>query len=176
MRRFALVALTVAGVLLHAPTAQACTCATRSLPEQLEAATVVFTGTVRTVKSGARVAVALDVSAVYKGKGGRRLTVTTGPDSAACGIPFARGSSYVVFAAGDVEALSTGLCSGTTDDVTVVAGLSPLETFAAPGELPGNEPGSRSLPIGTAAGVLVLVLAAQIGAWLLRARPPRPLA
>lgn len=178
MKRAILGALLLTGLLLQTRPAAACTCPVRALPEQLEAASVVFTGTVRGIRptADARLAVSFDVTALYKGETGRRVAVTTPQDSGACGSQFAPETAYVVFALGEASALTTGICNGTTDDVTVVAGLSPLETFAPPdGELPGNEPGSRSLPIGTAAGLLTLVLSGSIWAWMLRARPPRPL-
>ncbi|MEX2557415.1 MAG: hypothetical protein WEB06_17520 [Actinomycetota bacterium] len=179
MRRVALAALVLAGLLVQAHPAAACTCGVRSLPEQIEAASVVFTGTVSGIKpaSEGELSVAFDVSARYKGDVGRRVTVATALDGAECGVPFAAEATYVVFGAGEANALSTGICNGTTDDVAVLAGLSPLETFAAPnGDLPGDEPGSRSLPIGTAAGLVTLVLAGSIWAWMMRVRPPRPLA
>ena len=180
MRKLVLAALMLTGVLVQARPAAACTCTVRSLPEQLAAATTVFTGSVRSVTpvaDGSRAT--FDVSIVYKGDIESRTRVTTAKDSAACGIPFAREATYVVFATGQPSALATGTCNGTSDDTTIVLGLTPLRTFAPPedddGELPGNEPGSRSLPIGTAAGLLTLVVAGSIWAWMQRARPPRPL-
>jgi hypothetical protein len=179
VRRIALVALMLTGFLVQAHPAAACTCGVRSLPEQIEAASVVFTGTVSGIvsASGSEAAVTFDVTQRYKGDVGRRVRVATPLDSGACGVPFATEATYVVFATGGPNALATTICAGTTDDVGVVAGLSPLETFAGPdGELPGDEPGSRSLPIGTAAGLVTLVLAGSIWAWMMRVRPPRPLA
>jgi hypothetical protein len=179
VRLVALVALMLAGLLVQAHPAAACTCGVRSLPEQIEAASVVFTGTVTRIvsASGAQATVEFDVTARYKGDVDSRAKVSTALDSAACGVPFATETTYVVFAAGGPNALATNVCTGTTDDVGILAGLSPLETFAGPdGELPGDEPGSRSLPIGTAAGLVTLVLAGSIWAWMMRVRPPRPLA
>jgi len=171
--------LLVAGLLAHVRPAAACTCAVRTVPEQLDAAAAVFSGTVRTIKTAAdgRVAVGLDVSVLYKGNTGRRVSVRTAAESGGCGFPFARAQRYVVFATGGPGAYTTGLCDGTTDDLNVVLGIAPIKTFpATDGELPGNVPGSRSLPIGTAAGLFTLVLAGSIWAWMMRARPPRPLA
>jgi len=179
VKRIAFVALMLAGLLVQAHPAAACTCGVRSLPEQIEAASVVFTGTVTRIvsTSGVQATVEFDVTARYKGDVGRRARVSTALDSGACGVPFATEATYVVFAAGGPNALATNICTGTTDDVGVVAGLPPLETFAgANGELPGDEPGSRSLPIGTAAGLITLVLAGSIWAWMMRVRPTRPLA
>ncbi len=179
MRRVAFAALMLAGLLVQAHPAEACTCGVRSLPEQIDAASVVFTGTVSGIvsASGSQAAVTFDVTARYKGDIGRRVGIATALDSGACGVPFATEATYVVFATGGANALATNVCAGTTDDVGIVAGLSPLETFAGPdGELPGDEPGSRSLPIGTAAGLVTLVLAGSIWAWMMRVRPPRPLA
>ena len=179
MRRVALAALLVAGLVAYVRPAAACTCAVRTVPEQLGAASAVFSGTVRTIKTAAdgRIAVGLDVSVLYKGDTGRRVSVRTASDSSGCGFPFARDRRYLVFAAGGPGAYTTGLCDGTTDDLNVVLGIAPLKTFPeTDGELPGNVPGSRSLPIGTAAGLFTLVLAGSIWAWMLRSRPPRPLA
>ena len=179
MRKLMLAALLVTGVLVQARPAAACTCTVRSLPEQIEAATTVFTGSVRSITPTTDgIAASFDVSIVYKGDTGSRTRVTTAKDGAACGIPFAREATYVVFATGGPDALTTGTCNGTSDDTSIVLGLAPLRTFAPPdddGELPGDEPGSRSLPIGTAAGLLTLVLSGSIWAWMQRARPPRPL-
>ena len=177
MRKLLLAALLVTGVLIQVRPAAACTCAVRSVPEQIEAATAVFTGVVRSITPNAEgFAVSFDVTAVYKGEAERRMRVMTAKDGAACGIPFARETTYVVFAAGQPDALDTGTCQGTTDDASIVLGLTPIEMFLPPdGELPGDVTGSRSLPIGTAAGLLTLVLAGSIWAWLMRARPPRPL-
>lgn len=178
MRELVLAALLVTGVLVQARPAAACTCTVRSLPEQVQAATTVFTGSVRSIATTTDgIAASFDVSIVYKGETGSRVRVTTAKDGAACGIPFAREATYVVFATGQPDALSTGTCNGTSDDTTIVLGLTPLRTFAPPpdGELPGDEPGSRSLPIGTAAGLLTLVVSGSIWAWMQRARPPRPL-
>ncbi|MGH2784215.1 MAG: hypothetical protein ACRDJ1_03050 [Actinomycetota bacterium] len=178
MRKVLLAALLVTGVLVQTQPAAACTCAVRSVPEQLEAAAVVFAGTVATVgsTSDGKVAATFDLTALYKGDAGRRVRVTTAEGTAACGIPFARETTYVVFATGSPGTLTTGTCNGTTDDESVVLGLTPIERFAPPdGELPGDDTGSRSLPIGTAAGLLALVLAGSIWAWLMRMRPPRAL-
>jgi hypothetical protein len=179
VKRVAFATFVLAGLLVQAHPAAACTCGVRSLPEQIEAASVVFTGTVSRIvsASGSQASVAFEVTARYKGDVGRRVTVATALDGAACGVPFATETTYVVFTTGGPNALETNVCTGTTDDVGVVAGLSPLETFAGPnGELPGDEPGSRSLPIGSAAGLVTLVLAGSIWAWMMRVRPPRPLA
>ena len=180
MRKLVLAALLVTGVLVQVRPAAACTCTVRSLPEQLAAATTVFTGSVRSITTTTDgIAATFDVSILYKGETESRTRVTTAKDGAACGIPFAREATYVVFATGQPGALATGTCNGTSDDTTIVLGLSPLRTFAPPddddGELPGDLPGSRSLPIGTAAGLLTLVVSASIWAWMQRARPPRPL-
>lgn len=178
MKRILLGVLLLAGLLPRAQPAFACTCIVRALPEQIDAASVVFTGTVRGIRplSKTQLSIALDVSAVYKGEARRSVSVTTTQVGTGCGAPFAPETSYAVFAVGEAGALTTGICDGTTDDVSIVAGLAPIETFAAPdGELPGDEPGSRSLPIGTAAGLFTLVLAASMWAWMMRARPPRPL-
>ena len=178
MKRIVLVAC-LTGILLSVRPAAACTCPVRSLPEQMEAASVVFTGAVREVEpaGGDAVAATLDVTAIYRGDVPPRVTVTTPRDGAACGMPFATRSTYVVFGVGDAASVRTGVCNGTTDDLSVVAGLPPLETFAPPPDrdLPGDESDARSLPIGTAAGLLTFVLAGSIWAWMMRARPPRPL-
>ncbi|MGH2793005.1 MAG: hypothetical protein ACRDKG_01755 [Actinomycetota bacterium] len=178
MRRLLLAALLVTGVLVQVQPAAACTCAVSTVPEQLAEASVVFTGMVGALgtASDGGVLATFDISALYKGDTGRRVRVNTAANGAACGIPFAPEATYVVFAVGTPGALTTGVCNGTTDDESVVLGLTPLRTFAPPdGELPGNDADTRSLPIGTAAGLLALVVAGSIWAWLMRMRPPRPL-
>ena len=179
MRRAAVAVMMLTGLLIQAQPATACTCAVRSIAEQIDAASTIFTGEVATIRTAATgmLSVTFNVSILYKGEVSRRALVTTAKDGAACGIPFAPEKTYVVFAAPFQGTLTTGVCSGTTDDASVVAGLTPIDTFAPPvdGDLPGDEPGSRSLPIGTAAGLLALVVAVSIWSWLVRIRPPRPL-
>ena len=180
MKRAGLVVVLLAGILFAppAPHANACTCVMRDRAQLLDAAQVVFTGVPRTVRevNPSRLAVTFDVIAVYKGEASERLVVGTASDPTACGTPFRRGVTYAVYAAGSALSLTTGLCSGTTEDVVSLAGLpSRPPSRVGPSEPLFDEAESRTIAIAAAAGLLGLIVAATAASRrIIRARP-RPL-
>lgn len=70
--------------------------------------------------------VTLGVQERFKGVHGRVVTLREAPDSAACGYPFERGKTYVVYAQRHQGALVSGICSLTglvTDPGTGISRL-----------------------------------------------------
>jgi hypothetical protein len=165
-RRLAIAAATTA-VWLCAPAqpATACTCAVRDLADQVQTASTVFVGT---VASADEARATFDVDRVYKGNNPRTTPISNGggPGST-CAIPFSEGRKYVVFAALQDGTLSTGLCSGTTDDLSVAGRLS---VNAGPTGSPQAGPSvvrvivvtRRTVPIAAAGALAALVAAAVL--------------
>jgi hypothetical protein len=178
-RRIGVAAATIA-VCLFAPAspATACTCAVRDVADQVLTASTVFVGTVTAADD---TSATFDVDRLYKGNNPGKTPISNGggPGST-CAIPFSEGRTYVVFAALQNGVLSTGLCSGTTDDISVAERIS---VNAGPTLSPQHQPRvirvivvtRRTIPI-VAAGAL----AALVGAALLLAvralDRPRPFA
>jgi hypothetical protein len=171
---FALVAM---WTFVSALPASACTCAVRELADQVATASTVFVGTVASTDGQTAT---FDVFRVYKGSATRSIPIRNGGVGSSCAIPFTEGRTYVVFAAIQNAALSTDLCSGTTDDVTVTerlsAGTSPEQSLDAGRPVLRVVVVSRRTTPIVAAGAL----AALVGAALLVARRalerPRPIA
>ena len=167
MRPHALASLrlvTVLGAALAVSTllprpAQACTCSNETPEAQFAAATSVFEGRVVAIEregapevGPARLRVTFEVVQTWKAANVERLIVTTATDEAACGVAFAQGRSYVVYAiAGSDGALAAGLCGGTalreSADATVAAlgaGVTPVDITdeAAPAPRTATPPGA----------------------------------
>lgn len=102
-------------------TAFACSCMSPEGPSvELGRASAVFSGRVIEVrgrKDGDRslgmVEAVFEVGQVWKGAAGKRVSVYTNSDSAACGYSFEAGRSYLVYADGGEGRLTTGICSRT---------------------------------------------------------------
>lgn len=92
----------------------ACSCAPRT-PEQAAAdATAIFEGRVAAVAiDGDERVVSFDVVQGWRGVEHEHIEVRTASSDAACGVSFEVGRSYLVYAAGAAESLTTGLCSRT---------------------------------------------------------------
>ena len=168
----------IIAVSLCAPVrpASACSCVFRDLAEQVQAASTVFLGT---VSAADETSATFDVDRVYKGTVAGETPISNTFPGTDCAIPFTEGRTYVVFAALQNGTLSTGLCSGTTDDVSVADRLS---VNAGPTRSPQAGPPvvrvivvRRTVPIAAAAA-----LAALVAALLLSVRRaldrPRPFA
>jgi len=168
-----LIVATVAAWMFGAtpPEAGACSCAVRSVGQELAAADVVFAGVARGIGAelaGPRVVVAtFAVSAVYKGASEARASVSTSTDAGACGIAFSLGRTYAVFAIREAAGLSTGLCAGTTDDLSMLNGLSSIRPAVSSG---ADAARSRSGAIAGAAALLAAVAALATLAFLGRRR------
>jgi hypothetical protein len=174
--RFAIAGLATAGVVVIAPLpAGACTCVVRDLKGQIAAASTIFVGTVRTADA---TATQFDVVHRYKGDDGTVVRVTAPATS--CAIPFVVGRPYLVFAQGQRNALSTDLCAGTTDDLSVAAGLAaaglPSPPRADAPVVPSSHRlASRAIPIAVAALLIAAIAMATVVLARAAARP-RPVA
>ena len=102
--------------------ARACTCelplANLTLTQQVKKAKkqsqAVFVGKVMQVRSeGYGVSVKFRVENVWKGKLSREVTIFTGQGGGDCGYRFEVGESYLVYASGSHERLSTNICQRT---------------------------------------------------------------
>ena len=158
------IATTAALILTASMPAGACSCVLLTLDAQVQAASAVFVGTVSSSADGTAT---LDVTRLFKGSVPRRATVEGDYPESSCGLPFVVGRTYVVFVTSQRTTLSTNLCSGTTDDLSVVDRLStsagsesPSPGVAAPSQPPAEAATSRAAQIALAAS-----LATLIGAW-----------
>jgi hypothetical protein len=151
------VAATVTALLGAPRSARACSCAETDLATRQDAAAAVFEGRVRSiVREGnaevgpARLRVTLEVVQTWKGADVEEIVVTTMSDSAACGVPFEEGRSYLVFATSDASgAIVVGLCGGTTlreqadaDVAALGAGVTPVDVQDAPVQARPAAPGT----------------------------------
>lgn len=142
--------IVAAVVLLPAAPAIACTCLVRDRAALIDAADVVFVGRAVGLRADPAGEVPMvrgtfDVSSVYKGSIGRRVVVRTAADAATCGASFSAGRRYAVFAGREAAALVTDVCRGTTQDLAVLDGLTPIASANDPA--PNPVPGSRAGPI-----------------------------
>jgi hypothetical protein len=158
--RLALAAVTLTAVTFLAPLpAGACSCVVRDLAAQVQAASSVFVGTVRAV-SDSRVTFSVD--RLYKGTASPRATVADPATS--CAVPFVVGRTYLVFTSSPAGALTTDICSGTTDDLLVASRLSVSAGLASTTPLPATPAwprarrvASRAVPIAVAAALAALL-------------------
>jgi hypothetical protein len=176
MRRLLpIAALVLAGLVVRAPTAWACSCVADTTPaKQFKAADVVFVGTVSTVSIPdppmGSVSARMTVTDVYKGDVPPDTRVGTSADVAGCGVAFVPGFRYAVFATEDAGVFRANLCDGTTTDVGVLsrAGfhsgspLRPIPTVAKT----LNRPLDRTGPV-TGAATLILLVGSAILVWRL---------
>lgn len=130
----------LAGVLVRAPIAAACSCIHRPVRDHVQEADVVFVGLATSVEghgSGAGIA-RFTVHEVYKGTLGTEAILRTLGDT--CAVEFIPGGRYVVFAGIDAGQLRETSCSGTTEDVGILkrAGMKPerLEGAKPPSSAP----------------------------------------
>jgi hypothetical protein len=155
---------------LSAP-ALACSCPEPPPPRtELVQADAVFAGEVTSIRGDdLRLQVVMDVADVWAGEIHERQLVMTEADSAMCGVPFAEGGSYLVYAReGSTGALGTNLCSRTALLADAAEDLAALGHSSAP--LPGDDP---DIPAGRGAGWLLVaaaVAAAVVGGLLLARR------
>ncbi len=181
LRRVLLVAiaaaLACAAVVLDPRAAWACSCAPVTTRQAFEGADAVFRGTVSArgrVGRGTdgRVELRFDVSRVFKGRVFSDQVVLTATDSAACGIPAAVGTQWLIFANESIEGsgdrlvtrLKTTLCSGNLPGVSTPSVLG-RGTFPRPGSSDTQEKTvqadiriDRALKIAGTTSLVLLVL------------------
>jgi hypothetical protein len=121
--------------------AHACSCMATTPRDAAQAASTVFEGRVLRVDKGdpnAQVnaghhTVDLQVVRYFKGEGGESITLQTASNSAACGIEFEIGGSYLVYAnTNEGSGLWAGLCSGTRPMAGAEADLEHLGMGSTP--------------------------------------------
>lgn len=117
MRKLATGMCVVLALLARVDRAHACSCMEMDVPTAFARADAVFEGRVasieRTSDGVGAVRVTFDVVQQWKGIDHEHVVVETAADSAACGVAFEEGTSWLVYAQ-DVEGvLHTGLCSRT---------------------------------------------------------------
>ena len=167
MRRLLPIAvLVLAGLVVRAPTAWACSCVADTTPQkQFKAADVVFVGTVSTVSvpdsTMGSVSARMTVTDVYKGDVPSDTAVETSADVAGCGVAFVPGSRYAVFATEDAGVFRANLCDGTTTEIGVLARAgfhpgSPLTPFPTVAKTL-SRPFDRTGPVTGAATLILLV-------------------
>ncbi|NAS22209.1 hypothetical protein GT755_10995 [Herbidospora sp. NEAU-GS84] len=133
-RRLLLVLALAAGTLVFSSVpAYACKCALTPVKERVQNSAVVFTGVATGFKAaGSPVrqhVYTFRADHAYKGKPKATVKVATNTESAACGVKFARGARYLVFAYKSDGRLVTGSCSGNT---RVAKGTGPLKAADLP--------------------------------------------
>jgi hypothetical protein len=179
VRRRAAIATAIIGMwaCVSAIPASACSCAVRDLADQVSTASTVFVGT---VTSTDETTATFDVFRVYKGSATRSIPIRNDGVGSTCAIPFTEGRTYVIFAALQSGTLSTDLCSGTTDDLTLADRLSvdaspALSPHAGPPVIRVIVVSRRTTPI-VAAGMLAALVAAALLLAIRGLDRPRPFA
>ena len=118
MRWFVLLVLGIAS-LAHASEARACSCMKLTPAEGLSSSDAVFSGEVTQIEKNEAtrfggLEVTLRVKEVWKGAPAEEIKVHTAGNSAACGYPFAVGTTYLVYALNDeADPMRVSLCSRT---------------------------------------------------------------
>ena len=128
-----ILSLTVAALLLGvSQAAHACSCAPPPPPKKaLASASAVFLGKVVKIERGAGggfapVKVTFEVKTNYKAVKGKKVTVSTAANGAACGYGFVKDKSYLVYCYGKADALSTNICTRTRRAEDAKADLAAL--------------------------------------------------
>lgn len=109
--------------LLHASTptqSLACSCIAPAGPlVELGSSDFVFSGVVKSITPinsahGGNLIVKLQVLSKWKGDLTEEVVVVTANNSAACGYPFEKGTSYLVYGYENQNVMQTGICTRTT--------------------------------------------------------------
>lgn len=148
MRTASLAALLTCCALPAPSTARACSCAQVDVATARQTAAAVFEGRTTQVErlEGApgvggdeSLRVTLRVVQTWKGADAEEVVVTTAGSGAACGFPFARDTSYLVYADEHQGQLRVSLCSRTRaiadaqeDLAELGIGVTPVDPTAGP--------------------------------------------
>ncbi|WP_199350874.1 PEP-CTERM sorting domain-containing protein [Haliangium ochraceum] len=149
-----------AAAVLAPRAAEACSCMRPPPPQEaLAAADAVFEGTITTVESGDNLVATFAVERAWKGVAKDTITVATGLNSAMCGLGFAEGERWLVYAMLDGDELRSSLCSRTARSADAADDLAALGEGSAPsdaspeqpaaGEEPPAQPATGEQPAGT---------------------------
>jgi len=171
MRKIILLLFIVGSLLVvNTTTVNACSCVQPApSKESLEQSTAVFAGKVIDidapsgiiVDSADPVRVTFEISKIWKGPDYETLVLTTARDGASCGYGFEENEEYIVYAYGEENKLSTGICSRTR---LLAKAQEDLQDLGA-GDLPTNS-GSNYVPqtsnfvlITSIAGIAIVLFA-----------------
>lgn len=145
MLRLSFAWLLTMGLLLAATPreAAACSCAGKGSPEDAcERSSAVFAGkVVKVTRNDAnyRVTATFEVTRRWKGAMQAQVDVSTANDDARCGLSFAEGEEWMIYARSEADGLSAGLCSRsrpkavTVEDREVLGlGFPPVKVGEAP--------------------------------------------
>ncbi|MGE5701958.1 MAG: hypothetical protein ACM32O_05475 [Clostridia bacterium] len=156
--------------------ASACSCVAPPPPKEArEQASAVFAGTVKEVRStdyGKQVL--FEVQTTWKAANQSQVFVSTGHDSASCGIEFQKGVSYLVYAHPDTYyanngELATNLCTRTAPLADAQADLGELGQGSTPIEtVQLEQSGSSTYLIGIGIAIVALLLIGLV--WRMRKR------
>jgi hypothetical protein len=172
MRRLLLVlVLIIGGLVARAPSSWACSCVQITIGDQYRLADAVFVGNVSRVSSAdarGNVIATIAVSDVYKGPVPQTANVRTARDGASCGVSFAVGTRYAVFARGTTP-FEANICGGTTTDVHALERAranGPVVSYRSP--IPKAHPpvATRTSRTGPIAGAALLIALVVAGGWV----------
>lgn len=138
----------IAGVvaILIPSSGEACRCLPKPPPrEALDKAVAVFLGQARSVKGSIRRTYAFGVRRYWKGDVGRNAEVTTAASSAACGVSFRIGESYLVYAskAATGRGFATSICTRTRPESAAQEDLRVLGKGKTPTGAPDRSVAGR---------------------------------
>ncbi len=169
--------------------AEACSCLEQPFETAHEGATAIFEGRAASITEteDGRVIVTFDVVQTWREAGHEHVEVITANDEAACGYPFAVGTSYLVYASGtEGERYLVSLCSRTArmadadgDRALLGSGVVPVDVVDDPEAAdpvrrpPPTRAGCAScgvLRTGHEAGALVAWIALAIALFARRSR------
>jgi len=169
------VSLLVLGLVTFLPLgeARACSCMMQTLEEGVAQSEAIFEATVtkiapKLVNQFPSLEVSLAVKRAWKGIDRKEVVVTPASNSAACGYPFAEGSTYLVYAYRDEgDPIRVSLCSLTKPIDEAGADLEhlgkPATAFAEPTKKSASSKerctASAGPHHGTPIGLLALIIA-----------------
>jgi hypothetical protein len=179
VRRIALAFAIAIGLLVLTPSPSwACSCAFTQVPQQVEAAVTIASGTVDwTATDGQTRTYQVDVDTVFKGAAAESEKLSTAANEAACGVgDLATGRRYLFFIDGKHPgAMRIGLCGGTTAYDEAVAAR--VEAITGPSGKPlsartahGATDDERGRTVLVAVGAAALLTLATGAAFFLRRR------
>ena len=173
MKFFTSVVLLLLIACLMPNTASACSCIAPEGPlEEMSNSDFVFSGIVKSISSnhgphGITLKVRLQVLSQWKGELPEEVIVETADNSAACGYPFDKGKSYLIYGYMHEGVMGTGICTRTArlEDAS--------EDLTALGQ--GEEVSVHRPRCGgpTSAAMIQTFMFLMIGFPLLRKRRPR---
>ncbi|WP_059174076.1 hypothetical protein [Bacillus sp. FJAT-27445] len=148
----------------------ACSCAgPQPVESEFQNKTAVFSGKVLKIEdrnfnlftqsSADPLTVIFEVKSVWKGPSQSQLIVTTAKSSASCGAELIEGNEYLVYASGNSEELTTGLCDRTKLLQNAAEDLKILGSGKEPEKIVDQETGGAGTSKWILGSGIVLLLA-----------------